>query len=471
MTRDTIYAISSGAGRAALAVLRLSGRAAGSALSTLAQGDLPPPRRATVRALRDASGEMIDQALVLWMPGPASFTGEDVAELHVHGGLAVQAAILRAVSSIPECRPAEAGEFTRRAFLNGRMDLTEVEGLADLIAADTEAQRRQSVRQMEGALSRASADWRESLLMALAQIEALLDFSDEEDVPERLDEAVLARVADARRGVTRALQDAGRGERLRDGVTVVIAGPPNAGKSTLLNAIARRDVAIVSDIPGTTRDAIEVRCDLDGIPVTFVDTAGLRESLDPVEQAGVTIATSRMQAADLVLRLEPVDVSPNSGIEFPSGIPALVVRTKIDLLAESRSSVGRAGNCLAPEALGKRESGGPDAHFQPCNQLESIGISAQMGEGVAELLDRIRDHVVALIGDGEGALLTRERHRVILSDMSACLDRALEPRPSPAPELVAEDLRLALRALGRMTGEVDVEEVLDRIFASFCIGK
>lgn len=437
---DTIFAHASGHGRAAIAVVRLSGPGTRAVLEALA-GSAPPPRRMALRTLRDpASGAALDQALVAWMPRPGSFTGEDQAELHIHGGLAVRSAVLRALARLPGCRPAEPGEFTRRAFLRGRMDLAAVEGLADLIDAETEVQRRQALRQLEGSLGGLVEGWRERLIDILALLEGSLDFSDERDVEDaRIDERIVGLVAELAAEMGRHLAGAGRGERLREGFTVVLAGPPNAGKSTLLNALARREVAIVSDIPGTTRDAIEVRCDLGGLPVTFVDTAGLRETEDPIERLGVARTRAHAEGADLVLWLvapdEPAEAA--SGEVF-DGAPVLRVGTKADL-------------------------GGP---APPAD----LRLSARTGEGLSGLLDRIAAEAQTALGDGD-AVITRERHRLALDDAHASLGRAGQALDAGQAELAAEDVRLALRALGRITGRVDVEEVLDRLFATFCIGK
>lgn len=437
---DTIFAAASGPGKAAVAVIRISGSGAGPVLRGLIGGRLPPPRRASVRRLREpSSGETLDQSLVLWLPAPASFTGEDQAELHIHGGTAVRAAVTAVLARQPGCRPAEAGEFTRRAFLNGKLDLTAVEGLADLIDAETEAQRRQALRQAEGALATAVAGWRDRLTDALAACEAELDFSDESDVPEDVVGPVSGSIAAVRGAIAEALAAAERGERLREGFTVVIAGPPNAGKSSLLNAIARRDVALVSPVPGTTRDAIEVRSDLGGLPVVFVDTAGLRQSRDAVELAGMARARRRMEQADLLLWLEPAD-STRRTEPPPTERPVLVVATKADL------APGRASGA------------------------DLIPVSALTGSGIPELLARVSGLLSEAAGGLGDPVVTRERQRLDLSDAVACLDRALDLAGGPT-ELVAEDLRLALRALERLTGRVHVEEVLGRIFSSFCIGK
>jgi tRNA modification GTPase len=427
-------------------VVRLSGPATRDVLEAMA-GGLPSPRRMALRALRDpASGEALDRALVVWMPGPESFTGEDQAELHIHGGLAVRAAVLRALAGIRELRAAEPGEFTRRAFLNGRMDLSAVEGLADLIDAETEAQRRQALRQLEGRLGGLVESWRARLIECLALLEAALDFSDEADVAADA-EGRAGAIARALAGeIAGHLAEAGRGERLREGFTVVIAGPPNAGKSTLLNALARRDVAIVSEIPGTTRDAIEVRCDLSGLPVTFVDTAGLRETVDPIEMQGISRTRAQLAKADLALWLAAPDAGaaagsgsgPDLADDALRGVPALTVATKSD---------------LAPAPPGA-----------------DLAVSAKTGEGLCLLLDRIAAFLEASLGTGD-AVITRERHRQAFETTRESLVRAAAALGQARAELAAEDVRLALRALGRVTGRVDVEEILDRLFAAFCIGK
>jgi tRNA modification GTPase len=429
---DTIFAPATGSGRAGICVIRLSGPDVRSVLDALAGGP-PPPRRLSLRALRHPeTGDILDRALVAWFPAPNSYTGEDGAELHIHGGFAVRAAVLRALADQPGCRPAGPGEFTRRAFLNGRLDLSAVEGLADLIDAETETQRRQAQRQLEGALGGEVERWRERLIEALALLEASLDFSDEGDLPTGLEAQALAIVQDLSAALARALDDNHRGERLRDGFVVVIAGPPNAGKSTLLNALARREVAIVSEIPGTTRDAIEVRCDLHGLPVTFVDTAGLRETDDPIESEGVARARARADAADLVLRLVPPDDAGADG-------PGLRVGTKTDL---------------------------PYPH---CAGLD-LAVSAQTGQGLDALLARVKVEAEAALGAGD-AVITRERHRRALERARDALLRAGPTLKRGEAELGTEDVRLALRALGEITGRVDVEQVLDRLFGSFCIGK
>src|SRR5712672_2205123 len=319
--RDTIFALSSGRPPAAIAVIRISGPRAGTALERMI-GRVPQPRRAALARVRDpASGEIIDEALVLWFPGPNSETGEDTAELQVHCGRAVIAGLLAALGKLDGLRPAEAGEFTRRAFENGRLDLTAVEGLADLVAAETEAQRRQAFRHLKGMLGERAETWRQRLIEALAFVEAGIDFSDEDDVPKDMMARALAIVRPLAEEIGRAA-GAGQGERLREGLRVAIAGPPNAGKSTLFNRVARREAAIVSPFPGTTRDVLELHLDLGGYPVTMLDTAGIRETSDPVEREGVRRASERAAGADLVLWV--LDATQAQGRDFPTrdGIPS-----------------------------------------------------------------------------------------------------------------------------------------------------
>ena len=441
---DTIFALASGQGRSGISVIRISGPQVRTVLDSIAGGVPREPRRMTVRKLVDpATGENLDQALAVWMPGPASFTGEDQAELHIHGGVAVRAAVLSALLKVEGCRLAAPGEFTRRAFLNGKMDLSAVEGLADLIEADTQAQRRQALRQLEGRLGRRVEEWRERILGVMALLEASLDFSDEGDVGDRLEQQALPLLDALRAEIAACLDDGRRGERLRDGFTVVLAGPPNAGKSTLLNALAQRDVAIVSPVPGTTRDAIEIRLELNGLPVMLVDTAGLREAGDPVEREGVARTRGRMKSADLVLWLTPTTEGCDAEIELPgqeAPLPAsLQVATKSD--------------------LGSPRGGTAD-----------VQVSALTGEGLTNLLDQIASEAQRALGEGD-ATLTRERHRRALEDTVASLERAVQKLVSGEIELAAEDVRLALRAVGAITGRVDLNEVLDHLFSSFCIGK
>ena len=430
---DTIFALSSGALPSGLAVVRVSGPGVRFALETTV-GRLPAPRYAALRTLRGAGGEAIDRGLVLFFPAPNSFTGEDVAEFHLHGGRAVVAAFIAVLGSLPGLRLAEAGEFTRRAFDNGRLDLTEAEGLADLIAADTEAQRRQAVRLAGGAFRTKTEDWRRRLVDLRARVEADLDFSDEDDVPEDISSKVGVDVAALRTEMERELTAGQRGERIRDGFEVVVLGPPNAGKSSLVNALAERDIAIVTDIPGTTRDLLEVRLDLDGYAVTLVDTAGLRDGGDVIEAEGIRRGRARAAAADLILWLDESGSPPPEDVRA-LGIEIVCLRTKADLLAESD---------------------------------KDQSVSVRDRASVDTVIGRLARQAASRLG-GEPPLVSRARQR-------QCLEQAVEALGSAdlsglPTEIVADRLRQAGDALGRLTGRIDVEEVLGSIFSTFCIGK
>ena len=389
-------------------------------------GRLPVPRLASLRRLRAADDTVLDQALVLFMPGPGSYTGEDTAELFLHGGRAVIAGVAGALAGLG-ARPAEPGEFTRRAFLNGRMDLLEAEAVGDLIEAETEAQRRQALRQMEGGLGTIYREWAERLRWLLAQQEALIDFPDE-DLPPEVEQRVLTEIASVRQDIGSHLDDGRRGERLREGLVFAITGPPNVGKSSLINALADREVAIVSPTPGTTRDAIEARVVLGGVPVTLVDTAGLRDTDDRIEAEGVRRALQRAADADLVLFI--------STGEAPVSGTGLHIVNKIDL-------GGMVPAC-------------------------ALGVSVLTGEGLDCLRDRLA-HEAQLLTEREGPPpLTRARHRSALDE---AFSRLRDAGSAILPELRSEDLRLALRAIGRITGEVGIEDLLGDIFGRFCIGK
>jgi tRNA modification GTPase len=437
---ETIFALSSGRVPAAIAVVRISGPRARFGLETLA-GKIPEPRRAKYATFRDPdSRETIDNGLALWFPGPASETGEDIAELHLHGGRAILAAVFRVLGRIDGYRPAEAGEFTRRALLNGKLDLAAVEGLGDLIAAETEAQRRQALAQYRGALSAKVEAWRAKLIDALARVEAAIDFSDEDDVQGDLPRSSVKIAGELVDEIKPVLADAPRGERLREGFTVAIAGAPNVGKSTLLNRLAEREVAIVSPIPGTTRDAIEVALDLRGVPVVLIDTAGMRETSDPVEVEGVRRARARVATADLVLWLVD-DSQADEGSEDISR-NAWPVRTKADLIdSDTQRSLRNQGFLV---------------------------VSAKTGLGIDDLIAKLSNEAERL--GGEPALVTRARQRHALAEALKHLE-AILPGSSLPEEFIAEELRLAARALGRVTGRVDIEEVLGEIFKNFCIGK
>ena len=438
---QTIFALSSGRLPSAIALVRVSGPQAGRIVTTLA-GKTPSPRVATRALLRDVGQRPIDDAVVLWFPAPASATGEDVAELHVHGGRAVLAALFAALSLFENVRPAEPGEFTRRAFENGKLDLTEAEGLDDLIHADTDRQRRQALRQLKGLLGDKARDWRARIIEASALIEAGIDFSDEGDVPAELIAPALAKVKALLTEIEEVLAGQGRSERLRDGLVVAIAGPPNVGKSTLMNQLARREVAIVSPHAGTTRDVIEVQLDLDGYPVTVIDTAGVRETDDPVEQEGVRRARARAADADLVLWLAD---SPGVGTRGEGTAPVWLVRNKIDL--------DTAGRPVAESAEGPA--------FQ---------ISASRGDGVPELIAALVGFAQHYFGGTEGGLISRTRQRKLMLETMASLQRCIVVI-GQGEELAAEELRAAAHSLGRLLGRVDVEDILDVIFREFCVGK
>lgn len=428
---DTIYALASARGKAGVAVVRISGPQAFVAVEKLA-GSLPDPRRAGLRRLRDDEGITLDEALVLIFPEGGSFTGEPVAELHLHGSTATIAAVLRALGAVPGLRLAEPGEFTRRALENERLDLAQVEGLSDLIEAETEAQRRQALRVLSGALGEKAEGWRTKLIRAAALLEATIDFADEE-VPVDVSPEVLELIGAVRGELAAEADGAKVAERIRDGFEVAIVGPPNVGKSTLLNALAGRDAAITSEIAGTTRDVIEVRMDLGGLPVTVLDTAGLREAEDEVERIGVERARGRAEAADLrVFLLGSADEAP----AFDPGPEDIVVVGKADLTT-----------------------------------TDSPSVSGKTGQGVSDLVDRIAG-VLERRASGV-ATATRERHRQAISLSLGSLDAArIEVSAGPdRAELAAEELRTAIRALDSLVGRVDVEHILDEIFASFCLGK
>lgn len=441
---DTIAALATAPGRAGVAIVRLSGPAALGAVRALA-GRVPPARRMVRAALRHpASGELLDDALVAAFPAPASYTGEDVAEFHIHGGRAVTAAVLGAVTGLPGIRPAEPGEFTRRAFLNNRLDLTAAEGVLDLVDAETEAQRRQALRQAGGGLAALYDGWRAALIAAMARLEAWIDFPDEELPPDVLD-GVLSALEVLRAGLEGHLADSGRGERLRDGLRMAIVGPPNAGKSSLLNWLAQRDVAIVSATAGTTRDVLEVYLDIRGYPATVADTAGLRETVDSIEAEGVRRALARAEDADL--RLVVVDwaagAAGRDAVAGWLGSDAIAIANKIDAV----------------------EWGG-----EPPEPW--IAVSLVRGTGLEALMNRISTELEARMAVREAPALTRARHRHAAREACDAIDRALTGLRTDLPlELAAEDLRLAARAMGRVTGRVDVEEILDVIFREFCLGK
>jgi tRNA modification GTPase len=434
---DTIYALASGAAAGAVAVLRVSGSGSAEAVQRLA-GDLPPPRYASLRRLRTADGETLDHALVLWFPGPASYTGEDAAEFHLHGGRSVIAGVMEALAAAG-LRQAEPGEFTRRAFLHGKMDLTAAEGIADLIAAETTAQRRQALHQAGGGLARLYSGWAERLALLLAHQEAAIEFA-EDGLPTDLDARARVGAGELRSAIEAHLADSRRGELLREGLVFAIIGAPNAGKSSLLNALVGREAAIVSARAGTTRDIVEARLDLAGVPVTLSDTAGLREAGDEIEAEGIKRAERRAEEAQLVITVFAADQVPDAETLRWVSPDAVVLVNKCDLQA-------------APAVIGG---------------IPAMRVSAREGMGLDALRSRLAEAALRLTGAGEGNQLTRPRHRAILTEAAALLADA---EASSLPELTAEALRTALFALGRLTGRVGVEEILDIVFRDFCIGK
>lgn len=451
-TTDTIIALASGAGRAGIAVIRASGPASSALLRQLSAHEpgvsretpLPAPRRAAVRSLHGSDGGFLDEALVLWMPGPNSYTGEDTVEFHVHGGPAVIAAVLDAALATGLCRVAEPGEFTRRAFDSGRMDLTQAEAIGDLIDAETEGQRRQAGRLYQGEAARTFEGWRGLLMSAMAALEASIDFPDEADIPGEVDLSALEPIAQLAAELEAALGDAGRLNAVREGFRVAILGPPNAGKSSLMNRLARREAAIVSPIAGTTRDVVEVRLVLAGFPVWVADTAGLREASDAIEAEGVRRALARAEEADL--RIWVSDAADVSRETLASPRPGdIEVLNKADLVG------------TAPARTGAEDV---------------FVVSAKTGAGFEALERRLVQIVRERLEGDEAPLVTRARHRELVEQALLAVERALEgSRSGIGAELVSEDLRLAARALGRITGTIDVEDLLERIFSQFCVGK
>nr|WP_243446635.1 tRNA uridine-5-carboxymethylaminomethyl(34) synthesis GTPase MnmE [Polymorphobacter fuscus] len=432
MTRSTIAALATGRPPSAVAIIRISGPAAFAAVAGLC-GSLPPPRRMSLRTLRDPNAQLLDSALIVVFPGTATASGEDLAELHLHGGAAVVSGVLDALTRHPDVRLAEAGEFTRRAFANGRLDLAQVEGLADLIAAETATQRGQALALAGGVLTRLADSWRDQILSVLAQAEAGLDFAeDEADVAAHIAQASTERLHLIAAELNALVADSGRAARIREGLTIAVIGPPNVGKSSLVNALSTRDMAIVTPIAGTTRDTIEVPMNLNGAAATLVDTAGLRATDDPIELEGIRRAKARAAAADLVLHISAPGVDEGG---MPVG--AWRVLNKCD---------------LDPSAVTEVD----------------YRVSALAGDGIAALRAALADWAAAATRPGEPALLAHARHRAAFADAAAAVQAAAG---TDDEVLRAEDLRRAAHALGRIAGRVDVDDILDRIFGQFCIGK
>ena len=440
---ETIFAVASGGAGAALTVVRISGPQSGPTLDRLTGRPRPAPRALALRALSDGGAGPLDRALVAWFPGPRSYSGEDMVELHLHGGRAILAALVEALAAGGLLRPAAPGEFTRRAFENGKLDLTAAEGVADLVAAQTEAQRRQAMRQTEGALAGVYEDWRGRLIHAMSRFEAEIDFSDE-DIPASLAASVAGDLAAMRTEMTAHLNDGHRGERLRDGYEIAIVGAPNAGKSSLLNRLAGRPAAIVSHIAGTTRDVVEVQMDFGGFPVILADTAGLRAAAEnPIEAEGVARALARAEAADLTL------------VVFDGALLPELDTTSLGLVGPQSITVFNKSDLL------------DDRKIPAFGQARFV-VSAQSGEGLEALILALTESVRDRLDMTGTAPLTRLRHR---HAVEACVDALNRVVARQAPELAAEDIRHAAHALGRITGRVDVEDVLDVIFSDFCIGK
>ncbi len=433
---DTIFALSSGIGRAGVAVVRVSGPAASIVAGSLSGKSLTPRRAILTELCNKRTGVVIDHGLLLWFPAPASFTGEDVVEFHIHGGRAVVGALLDCLGEFEGLRAAGPGEFTRRAFQNGKLDLTSAEGLSDLVAADTELQRRQALKQLSGEVPRIAQSWRQRLVDSQALIEAHLDFPDENEIPVDITREIESDLAELGICFTDALAGRRKSEIVRDGGVVLIAGAPNSGKSTLINRIASRDVAIISEIPGTTRDLLEITIDLLGLPVTFIDSAGIREASDAIEKLGITRTREKVKEAHIVLWLSANDAVPaEPDLSHPN---LWTVNTKSDLLSV---------------------------------KMTDSGISALTGEGVADLLIKIYDDLVSGHATGEPSLLVSRRQFASVSAASDAVSRGIERLRSGQLELVAEELRVASSYLDEMIGVIRNDELLDEVFSRFCLGK
>lgn len=448
---DTIYALSSGLLPSGVAIIRVSGPKSRFVIETIAKL-VPEPRKAVLGAFYDPENdEILDKGLILWFPGPASFTGEDMLELHCHGGRAVVHSLFRVLSGLSGLRMAERGEFTKRAFLNGKMDFVAVEGFSDLIAAETDIQRRLAQAQARGEVGSVYEDWRHRLIKARALIEAELDFPDEEDVPGSVSQRVEQDIGRLIVEMQVAAEGTKIAERVRDGVSVVLAGAPNAGKSSLFNYLAGREAAIVNATAGTTRDIIDVYMELDGVPLRLSDTAGLRRSDDEVERIGISKAEEYIRAADIVLYLE--DVANPSGVSHTGG---LVCEAEIGT-DRKVLKIGTKKDCL-----GANES-------QSIRSGYDHLISITTEEGIASLIADLRRHAGEMVKGAESLVAIRSRHREAIQLCLAHLQASLQT--DKAIELKAEDLRLAADTIGRVTGRVDVEDLLDVVFREFCIGK
>ena len=447
----TIYALSSGVPPAAVAIVRISGQKTREILETLCVRT-PVSRETLLTKIRNPNtGELIDEALVLWFEGPASFTGEDCGEIHVHGGRAVVNALLNQLSKFDGLRMAEPGEFTKRAFNSGKIDLSMVEGLADLISAETEEQRKFAVRNSTGELQVLCDSWRKQLIRSRAMIEADLDFSDEEDVPGDVPQEVWIELETLKNEICKQLELGNRTERLREGIRIVISGKPNVGKSSLINQIARRNVAIVTSEEGTTRDVLAIHLDLEGFPAMLIDTAGIRESTSEAEQEGVRRAKEQIESADLILHLVDASIGDSHIVqsEISENAATWKVFNKIDLVKNDEIR-----------------------KFTPPPRVDGklFYISAKTGKGIEELMNNISEFCRQYWKGTEGAFISRARHRELLTEALKAISSSISAKDKPI-ELRAEELRNASDQIGRISGRVDTEDLLDVIFNEFCIGK
>lgn len=434
---DTIYALSSGAGKGGVAVVRVSGKKVREILKAVACLEAPKARYAYFRALKDAQNETIDNALVLFFEAPHSFTGEDVAEFQVHGGSSVIEALFKRLSTFNQTRPAERGEFSRRAVVNDKMDLTQAEGIMDLIDAQTERQRKQALLQTQGALGKMYQQWRETLVKIMAYCEAFIDFP-EEDIPPSEEAKIAATIQTLITKIKAHLDDNARGQKLREGFQIVLIGEPNVGKSSLMNAFTKKETAIVTPIAGTTRDVVEAHLDVAGFPVIIADTAGLRESTATIEAEGIRRAIKRAEDADLVLHVQDISTYPILQ-KLPESLaqkPCITIWNKADK------------NPVTPE--------------------QGLAVSALTGDGIAVVWEKVTAFLKEHYAESQSGVITRERYRVALKEACACLQAALSAEEL---ELRAEDLRMAARHIGRITGQIETDELLDVIFRDFCIGK
>ena len=443
----TIYALSSGPGISGLAVVRVSGSQSKVIMDSIIEGNIPKPRVATLKKIRKInSKELIDEGIILWFPGPKSYTGDDMIEFHVHGSRAVLDALLHEISKIKNCRVAEPGEFTKNAFQNGKINLLEAESIGDLISSETEIQRRQAIDIMSGVQGKKYESWRKKLLKVLSNVEAKIDFPDE-DLPQNILTNIKNTTQIVSKEIKKVLDDKKVGERIREGFKISILGPSNAGKSSLLNYLSRRDVAIVSEIAGTTRDVLETHLNLDGYPVILSDTAGIRDAKDEIEKRGIKLALKKSENADLNI----VVIEPKSG--YFTGVLKGLISSENTILVINKSDLA------------------PKAEFENYKNLNPIIISVKEEKNLDKLILEIRNRLKNKFLSTADTIITRERHRQHLIQCLSYLDSFKEKKDIQEFDKAAEDLRLATRHLGMIVGKIDVEEVLGSIFNDFCIGK